>query len=71
VSYPAFAAPATIIARRRLNTTQFGRGGPQLHIETKISPLETACIFNGFVSVAARFERRQAEPRLPDMCEVL
>jgi len=46
-------------------------GGLQLHIATKISPLETACIFNGFVSVAARFERRQAEPRLPDMCEVL
>jgi hypothetical protein len=46
-------------------------GRPQLHIETKISPLETASISTGLHPWPAYFERSQTEPRLPDMRKVL
>jgi hypothetical protein len=58
VSYPAFATAATTIAprssapsrgldalpARRERAVTIVAWTPQLHIETKISPLETACM---------------------------
>jgi hypothetical protein len=86
VSYPAFAAAATTFARRQSapwralqkctspsrRSGRLARPAPQLHIETKISPLETACMRAALDRLlAVRQDRLAASRRLPDVYEVL